>query len=662
MAFVRSSTFRRGRYAALAACGLALLLPALWSAGDAAPVVAPNDNLVADGIPPVPASIADTARLYTEMRSATFLGWHPARRELLVRTRFGNTTQIHQVKTPGGARRQLTFLPERVLGGRWPEDPSVADSFVFTSDVGGGEWTQIYRLDTTTGKVTLLTDGRSQNGIGGFAHRGSRLAYGSTRRNGQDRDIYVIDVREPKSNRLVAELQGGGWGVLDWSPDDQTLLVGEGISANESYLWLLDVASGAKKLVTPKGGTEKVAYGGARFSRDGKGLYVTTDRESEFQRLAYVDLASGKHSYLTTTIPWDVDDFDLSHDGKTIAFVSNEDGIDVLRLLDTATGREKPGPRLPAGTIGGVAFGPGDRDLGFNRASARFPSDVFSVDLASLKLERWTESETGGIDTATFPEAELVRVKSFDGRTISGFLYRPPARFTGPRPVMVEFHGGPEGQARPAFLGRASYFLNELGIALLVPNVRGSSGYGKTFLALDNGIKREDAVKDAGALLDWIATRPELDAGRVVVAGGSYGGFMSLAVATQYSSRLRAAIDEVGISNFVTFLQNTQAYRRDLRRVEYGDERDPETRAFMERTAPLNNAHKIGRPLFVVQGKNDPRVPYTEAEQMVATVKKNGTPVWYLMAKDEGHGFSKKPNQDFLFYATVLFLQEYLLK
>jgi dipeptidyl aminopeptidase/acylaminoacyl peptidase len=664
MAFVRSFTGRRSRRAALAACAgacaLAWLFPSWVSAGDA--LVAPNENLVTDGIPPVPASIADTARLYTEMRSATFQGWHPARRELLVRTRFGNTTQIHLVKVPGGARRQLTFLPERVLGASWPEDPAVADSFVFTSDVGGGEWTQIYRLDVSTGKVTLLTDGRSQNGIGAFAHRGSRLAYESTRRNGQDRDIYVIDVVDPKNDRRVAELQGGGWGVLDWSPDDRTLLVGEGISANESYLWLVDVASGAKTLVTPKGGAERVAYGGARFSRDGKGLYVTTDRESEFQRLAYLDLASGKHTYLTTSIPWDVDNFDLSHDGKTIAFVTNEDGVDVLRLLDTATGREKPGPRLPAGTLGGLAFGPGDRELGFSRASARFPSDVFSLDVASLKLERWTESETGGIDTAAFPEAELVRVKSFDGRTISGFLYRPPARFTGPRPVIVEFHGGPEGQALPDFQGRDSYFLNELGVALLLPNVRGSSGYGKTFLALDNGVKREDAVKDAGALLDWIGTRPDLDAGRVLVTGGSYGGYMTLAVATQYPERLRGAIDEVGISHFVTFLQNTQAYRRDLRRVEYGDERDPETRAFMERTAPLNNAHKITRPLFVVQGKNDPRVPYTEAEQMVATVKKNGTPVWYLMAKDEGHGFSKKPNQDFLFYARVLFVQEYLLK
>ena len=256
----------------------------------------------------------------------------------------------------------------------------------------------------------------------------------------------------------------------------------------------------------------------------------------------------------------------------------------------------------------------------------------------------------------------MVRWKSFDGKTISGFLYRPAQKFTGKRPVIIDIHGGPESQFRPVFLGRQNYYLNELGAAILFPNVRGSSGYGKSFLKLDNGFLREDSVKDIGALLDWIATQPDLDASRVMVTGGSYGGYMSLAAATTYSDRIQGAIDIVGISNFVSFLERTEGYRRDLRRVEYGDERDPKMREFLLKISPLNNADKIKKPLFVIHGKNDPRVPLNEAEQMVATVRKSSTPVWYLMAKDEGHGFAKKPNADFQFYSTVQFVKTYLLK
>ena len=287
---------------------------------------------------------------------------------------------------------------------------------------------------------------------------------------------------------------------------------------------------------------------------------------------------------------------------------------------------------------------------------------MFSLELATGEIERWTESETGGLNASAFAEPELVRWKSFDGRLISGFLYKPPARFPGRRPVVIDIHGGPEGQASAGFLGRNNFYLNELGIALVFPNVRGSSGYGKTFLTLDNAEKREDSVKDIGALLDWIATRADLDSGRVMVRGGSYGGYMTLAVATHYNDRIRCALDVVGISNFVTFLEKTEAYRRDLRREEYGDERDAAMREHLLKISPANNAQKISKPLFVIQGRNDPRVPFTESEQMVATVKKNASPVWYLMAKDEGHGFAKKKNQDYQFYATVAFMQEHLLK
>jgi dipeptidyl aminopeptidase/acylaminoacyl peptidase len=379
--------------------------------------------------------------------------------------------------------------------------------------------------------------------------------------------------------------------------------------------------------------------------------------------LAYLDLGTKKHTFLTDHIKWDIEEFKLSPDGKTIAFVANEDGVGTLHLLDTATGKEKPLPSpLPAGSVLDVKWHRNSKDLGFVLVSARSPSDVYALDVETGKVDRWTESETGGLNTSAFAEPELVCWKTFDGRSISGFLYKPPAKFAGKRPVVINIHGGPEAQFRPSFLGRNNYFLNEMGVAILFPNVRGSSGYGKTFLTLDNGFKREDAYKDIGALLDWIKARDDLDADRVLVTGGSYGGHMTLAVAWYYPDRIRCAVDIVGISNFVTFLENTESYRRDLRRAEYGDERDPEMRKFMERIAPVNNAHKMKKPMFIIQGKNDPRVPLSEAEQMVATLKKHGTPVWYLMAKDEGHGFAKKKNADYQFYATVLFMQEYLLK
>jgi dipeptidyl aminopeptidase/acylaminoacyl peptidase len=641
------------------ACALvcvAALLPAQSPPAD----IVPGDNLVIDGIPSIPAAIAATTNRYTEFRTAGLQDWHPTERSILITTRFGDTNQVHQVKFPGGDRSQLTFFSDRVLAASY--QPTKGDYFLFLKDVGGGEWFQIYRYDFATGDSTLLTDGKSRNLDVQWDHAGDRIAYSSTRRNGKDVDIWVMDPRDAKSGRLLVQLEGGGWGVTGWAFDDKQFALLEEISANESYLYVVNAATGEKTLFTPKGGSEKIFYGGAAFSKDGKGLYVTTDKDSEFQRLTYIDLATRQHTYLTSHINWDVSQFELSTDGKTLAFVTNEDGMSVLHLMDTATRKEHPVPKLPVGVIGGLRWHKNSRDLAVSLANSRSPSDVYSLDTRAGRLDRWTYSETAGLNTAALPEPELVRWKSFDGRMISGFLYRPPARFTGQRPVIVNIHGGPEAQFHPGFIGRNNYFLNELGVAILFPNIRGSSGYGKTFLTLDNGFKREDSYKDIGALLDWIKTRPDLDGDRIMVTGGSYGGHMTLAVATYYPDKIRCALDVVGPSNLVTFLEHTEAYRRDLRRVEYGDERDPKMREFLERTAPLNNVQKIAHPLFIVAGKNDPRVPVSEGEQMVAALKQKGLPVWYLMAKDEGHGFAKKKNADFQFYATVRFVEEYLLK
>jgi dipeptidyl aminopeptidase/acylaminoacyl peptidase len=643
----------------------------------AKPPLAPSENLVVDGIPPIPGELPEQVGRYTESRAAGFEDWHSTRPEMLISTRFGDTNQIHQVTQPGGARSQLTFFPDRVNGGTF--EPIKSDYFVFSKSAGGNEFNQNYRYNFSDGEITMLTDGKSRNSESVWSNRGERIAYTSTRRNGADTDIYVESPTDAKSDRLLAEVKGGGWEPADWSPDDKKLLVLEGISINESYLWLFDTQTGAKEAVTtrPPEGAEKVAYSAAVFSKDGKGLFVTTDRESEFQRLAYIDLASGMHTYFLPDVKWDVDSWDLSPDGKRIAYALNENGVSTLHMVElvpgngTVTARPQPdplfNPPMPAVVISGLRWhrDPKQGLLAFNVAGARSPSDVYTWSIADGKntTTRWTASETGGIPATRFVEPELVRWKSFDGKEITGFLYMPdPTTFPGPRPIIINIHGGPESQYRPGYLGRNNYFINELGCAIILPNIRGSAGYGKTFLKLDNGFKREDSYKDIAALLDWIPTRQRLDTKRVMVTGGSYGGHMTLAVATNYADRIRCALDVVGISSLATFLKNTESYRRDLRRVEYGDERDPKMAEFMEKTAPLNNAQKITKPLFVVQGANDPRVPKSEADQIVATLKKQKTPVWYLLAKDEGHGFAKKKNADFQFYSTVQFIREYLLK
>ena len=621
--------------------------------------VAPPESLVLDGVPKIPVALAETAGRYASFRSASISDWHPTRHEMLISTRFAETPQLHLVAMPGGARQQLTFFADSVSSGRF--HPNGGDYIVFMKDVGGGEWYQLYRYDIKTGEVTLLTDGKSRNLMGPWSSDGDRMAYMSTRRTGKDTDLWVMNPADPKTDHLLTQLNGGGWQPEDWSPDDKKILLLEELSINESYLWLVDTATGQKTELTPRNVTEKVSYGEARFSKDGKGIYVTTDKDSEFHRLAYIDLETKQPTYLTTSIHWDVEAYDLAHDGKLLAFVTDEEGLSVLHVRDTTNGKEMPLPHIPSGVIGGLRWHRNGHDLGFSLNNTRGPGDCYSIDVANEKLERWTTSETA-VKTESFPPAELIHWKSFDGKTISGFLYKPPAKFSGKRPVLVVIHGGPEGQSQPTFLGRNNYFLHELGIALIYPNVRGSTGYGKTFSLLDNGMKREDTYKDIHALFDWIAAQPELDSARIAVTGGSYGGHMTLAVSTFYSDRIRCSVDVVGMSNLATFLEHTEAYRRDLRRVEYGDERDSKMREYLEKIAPMNNIEKIKKPMFVIAGKNDPRVPVSESQQIVDALKKVGTPVWLMIANDEGHGYRKKPNQDFQFYAAVEFLQEYLLK
>ena len=664
--------------------GMGLALSQAATAASATPeneTVAPPAPMLVQGVPPVPASLARSVARYNDFRGHGFVDWHPQRREMVVshRQAGASTAQLYRLREPMGTLEPLTDAAEPVTQAQY--EPQRGEYLVFSRASGGNEAYQLYRLDLATRTVTLLTSPEERHSLAGWLrgnnNSSSRILVSSVpldrtatggRRSEIQTTFSVLDPLQPQARRVVASLPGGGWFAGDVSADGQWASLTRYLSANESQTWLMNLETGERRQLLPQTAAgdkapERAVYLAGAFSADGRQLFVLSDRHGEFREMLRVDIASGAATRITGHIPWDISGGSATRDGRLLALQANVDGQDQLRLFDGERLQELPAPALPAGNIGITRFDTARGELAFTLNSAQGPSQIYTLEPGSGRVQQWTRAEApAGVDPSAFTPQQIVRWKSFDGRTISGLLTMPPARFAGKRPVIISIHGGPESQSTMGFLGRNQYFVQEMGIAFLQPNVRGSSGYGKTFLALDNGRLREDSVKDIGALLDWIATQPGLDASRVLVTGGSYGGYMSLAVSTHYADRIAGSINVVGISHFVTFLNNTESYRRDLRRVEYGDERDPAMREFLDRISPLTNAHKIRKPLMVVQGKNDPRVPYTEAEQIVEKVRANGTPVWYLRADNEGHGFARKENADYQFFATLLFLQQTLLR
>lgn len=617
-------------------------------------------SLVLENIPDTPASVRERLRLYQAARGAVFLDFMPDGRGILVQTRFGETNQLHRIDAPMGMRRQISFYDEPVnvaqyRPGKWPKR-----TVLFSRDVGGDELFQLFLLDDRTGDVVRLSDGRTRNTDAVFSRDGKWVAWSSVAADSGRYRIMVADASDPKTVRTVLE-EDGDWSPGDFSPDGQTLAVTRNISVSDQQVWLVDLTNGRKERLKPS--PVKVFRGSPKFAPDGQALFYISDEDSEFRRVVRYDLKTDDEDFLTGNLPWDVEAIEMAPNGRMLALSVNEGGVSRLYTLDTRRGKPVPGPRLAPGEIENMRFSGDGRRLGFtlNGTAGR---DAFVWDIGKRGPVAWTDSEVGGLDKAAFVVPELVAYDTFDEfdgkrRKISAFVYKPKGQ--GRVPVVVQIHGGPESQFRPNFNAFVQYLTQELKVAVVAPNVRGSTGYGKYFVDLDNGQRRMDSVRDIGATLDWIGKQGDLDGRRVAVYGGSYGGFMVYASMVEYGDRLAAGISSVGISNFVTFLANTSAYRRDHRRMEYGDDRDPRMREFLERISPLTNASKIRKPMLIIQGANDPRVPASESAQMLKAIRANGVEAWYMLAKDEGHGFQKKSNRDAQNGAISTFLRQKLL-
>ena len=651
---------------------LLLLFTGAVSADEVQRWTANDGQLILEDIPPIPDSLPQTLSRYQNIRSARFAGWTKNSKGIFIKTRFGHVTQLHRVDEPGGARFQLTFGEEPV--GEVLRQPD-SNLLALTRDKGGDEFDQVYLLDPENGLMRMLSDGFALNNRMTWDRQGRYLAYRSTRRNGRSSDIWVEDTKSPGPATLALETEDGTlWKPIDFTRNGKKLLIQQFVSVADSRVYVKDLPDGELRLLAGNADnpSSNIATGFDQY--DKAVLFVTNQRDGAAE-LAKVSLDSVSANvrplirFIPSSSNWDITQFVLSPNRKRGAFVSNEGGISRLYLFDPKNLKYRRVNKISMGVISGLRFSPDSKKLGMTLNSARNPIDAFVLSLGKSplsagNLKRWTYSEVGGLDTRKFSKPIPISYPShIEGQEepiqTPAFVYLPPG--DGPFPVIIHVHGGPENQFRPRFNGDFQMWIDQLGVAIIAPNIRGSLGYGSDYITMDNGYKREAAVRDIGALLDWIAKQPRLDEGRVAVFGASYGGYIALASAVHYSDRLRAAVDRVGISNFVTFLENTQDYRRELRRIEYGDERDPEMRAFLEQISPLNNVDKIKIPLFVQQGKNDPIVPMSESDQMVKALREQGQTVWYMNALNEGHGYDKKENQDMYQQAAFLFLQKYLL-
>jgi dipeptidyl aminopeptidase/acylaminoacyl peptidase len=627
------------------------------------PTVPIPSNIKVEGMPAIPQSIADGFARYAQFRQALLMGWHPTKRQILIATSFSTNPpllQFHFLDGPGRERRQLTWiksgLPSTVDASF---DPADVNTFVFPSDPGGGEFGSLYRYDLATGETTLVTQAQMRYAPV-WAHEGKWLAYDSKERDGKDRDLYVIEPSDPSTKRRLGDFDGS-WVPQDWSPDGTALLVIEFPTNEEAYLWTVDVKTGAKKAITQHGGSNEAWYS-ARFSSDGKKIYAVGEHGGESPRLWRCDVANCQWTAVSPEgVALDLNvHLALSSDGSLAAYAADRGSATDLQVIDLTALKLRPLPDIPKGTVTRIAWRPHSREVGFTLGSVRSQGDAYSVDTSLGTLTQWTTSETT-FNADSLPTPEVISWKSFDGQTISGILYRPSSKFTGPRPVEIYIHGGPDQHEYARWQGRSNYQLNELGMAIIAPNVRGSSGFGRRFADLDNGGGREGAIKDIGALLDSIATRPDLDKSRVVLVGPSYGGWLALEAGIVYNDRIRGIIEGAGVTNFATFLEQTDPARQDNRRQEYGDERDADMRKFLLSISPITRAAELKKPTLIVQAGKDPRVPVDQGRELVAALKANNATVWYEEVTNGNHENFGALGGDYVLYSWELFFKTFVL-
>jgi dipeptidyl aminopeptidase/acylaminoacyl peptidase len=620
-----TQALRASRPLALATGTATVLLAAAAAMAAGAPLHRESGNLVFDNIPPPQPALTERLSRYLESRGARLLDWLPDG-GVIIGTRFGESEQLHRIAAPLGAREQLTFYADPVTVAR---AAPAGGGLVFLKDQDGDGNAELYYRGPD-GAVRELTSGKFVHGSPVWAHDSRHVAFFGNDRDAASFDVYIADVGAHTAPQLLV---GGGktdnrtdtWHPLDWSADDAKLLVERYVSASESYLYVVDVTSGALSPVDPK--APKAGIRTAKFSPDGHGVYELSDEAGEFTQVLYRDLITHETRRLTRDdAGWDVEAFDVSADGRYLAYVENQDGRSHLVLEDIASRTETSPAGIPEGVISGLRFdGSGDR-IAFTVETARSPPDVYVYDLRHDKLERWTKSEPGPIDEHELVSPELVHFPTWDRvaghqRMLSAYLYQPRAA-AGLHPVLVLLHG-PDTQFRPGWDPFIEFLVNELGYAVATPNVRGSGGYGKSFLALDSGEQREDAVRDVGSLLVWLGVQPGFDREHVAVMGASYGGYMALASLVAYGERLSGGIE-----------------------------------AFLDRVSPFTSASRIKKPLLVVAGLNDPDVPASESDGLVWQARSGGGEVWYLVAKHEGHGFSRKADRDAYLETAAMFLEK----
>jgi len=655
------------RHSACAA--LVLLLSAVPQAWSQDKTVATPPSITTEGIPPIPQSIADGLAKYAQFRQAQMMAWNPSRRQILITTTLGSVPQLYSVDGPGRDRHQLTWFDRGVpVFANVSFDPADGNTAIFQYDpAGSSELRSLYRYDMATGEISLVTESKTR-----YAHVWSRqgkwLAYDSAERNGKDRDLYVIQPSDPKSKRRLAEFDGA-FDPQDWSPDGTSLLALEIPSNAETYIWRVDVKTGAKKALTPRDG-EKAAWWNARFSPDGRRVYAISDRQGGEFRVWRCDVANCVWSAVTpagmvvdASNSSAVAGFEIASDGTMMAVVVDKGSYTELQVIDLTTLKPRGLPAMPKGLVAQLRWRPASKEIAFSLSSIKSQGDVYSIDVALGTLTRWTTSETT-FNPDVLPAPEVIEYKSFDGTPISAILYRPAAKFSGPRPVIVQLHGGPGSRQRIGFQGRSNYLLNELGIAIIWPNVRGSIGFGRTFEQMDDGKGRAGAIKDVGALLDWIGTRADLDKNRVMLGGGSYGGWLALEAGIVYNSRVRGIFEGAGITDFVTFLEkDTDSARQTNRRLEYGDERDPDMRSFLTSISPISRASELKKPTFILQPGKDIRVPVAQAHELLDALKANNATVWYAEFANADHDTfpGTIQNIDWMLDAWIAFFKAYLL-